>query len=79
MEFINVIPNMVSGFEIKKGSIVLLNFWGENKDLAILDKFTLEVAKAGGVPIRWHQSRELIKDYYTEVGTEYLEFPDKYY
>jgi len=79
MNFINVIPNMVSGFEIKKGALVLLNFWGENSDLAILDKFTLEVAKAGGVPIRWHQSRELIKDYYTEVAPEYLEFPDKYY
>lgn len=79
MDFINVIPNMVSGFEIKKGALVLLNFWGENKDLAILDKFTLEVAKAGGVPIRWQQSKELIKDYYTEVAPEYLEFPDKYF
>lgn len=79
MEFVNVIPNMVSGFEIEKGALVLLNFWGENSDLAILDKFTLEVAKAGGVPIRWQQSRELIKEYYKEVAPEYLEFPDKYF
>lgn len=78
MNFINVIPNMVSGFEIRKGSLVLLNFWGENSDLAILDKFTLEVAKAGGVPIRWQQSRELMKTYFTEVSQEYLDFPDKY-
>lgn len=79
MNFINVIPNIVSGFEIKKGSIILLNFWGENNDLAILDKFTLEVAKAGGVPIRWQQSRELIKTYFTEVSKEYLGFQDKYF
>jgi aminopeptidase len=79
MNFISLIPNIVSGFEVKKGSLVLLNFWGENSDLAILDKFTLEIAKAGAVPIRWQQSRELIKEYYTEVAPEYLEFPDKYF
>lgn len=79
MDFTNVIPNIVSGFEIRKGSIVLLNFWGENGDLSILDKFTLEVAKAGGVPIRWQQARELIKNYFTEVPQEYLGFPDKYF
>lgn len=33
MEFLNVIPNIVSGFEIKKGALVLLNFWGENSTL----------------------------------------------
>lgn len=79
MDFINVIPNLVSGFEIKEGSIVLLNFWGENADLDILDKFALEVAKVGGIPIRWQQSRELIKNYFTEVSQEYLDFPEKYY
>lgn len=79
MNFTKVIPNMVSGFEIKKGSIVLLNFWGENSDLNILDKFALEIAKAGAVPIRWQQSREFIKAYFEEVSQEYLDFPDKYF
>ena len=79
MEFINVIPKVVSGFEIKKGSIVLLNFWGENSDLEILDKFTLEIAKVGGIPIRWQQSRNLMKNYFTEVPQKYIDFPDKYY
>lgn len=79
MNFTEVIPNMVSGFEIKKGAIVLLNFWGENKDLDVLDKFTLEVAKTGGVPIRWQHSRDLIKNYFTEVSEENLDFPDKYF
>ncbi len=79
MNFTEVIPNMVSGFEIKKGYLVLLNFWGENSDLAILDKFALGVAKVGAVPIRWQQSREFIKAYFTEVSQEYLDFPDKYF
>lgn len=79
MNFTKVIENMVSGFEIKKGSVVLLNFWGENTDLHILDKFALEVAKVGGIPIKWQQSRELIKNYFTEVSQEYLDFPDKYF
>lgn len=79
MNFAEIIPNMVSGFEIKVGSIVLLNFWGENEDLAILDKFALEIAKVGGVPIRWQQSRKLIESYFREVSPEYLDFPDKYF
>lgn len=79
MNFTKVIENMVSGFEIKKGSVVLLNFWGENTDLHILDKFALEVAKVGGVPIKWQQSRELIKNHFTEVSQEFLDFPDKYF
>lgn len=79
MNFTDVIPNMVRGFEIKKGAVVLLNFWGENDQLDILDKFTVEVAKAGAVPIRWQQSRELLKAYFTAVPEENLDFPDKYF
>lgn len=79
MNFMDVIYNIVSGFEIKKGSIVLLNFWGENSDLGILDRFTLEIAKAGGVPIRWQQSRELNKAYFSEVSEKNLNFPDRYF
>ena len=79
MRFINLIPNMVNAFEIKKGSVVLLNFWGENCDLEILDKFTIEIAKNGGIPVRWQNSRELIKLYYEEVDDEHLKFQDKYF
>lgn len=79
MNFTDFIPNIVRGFEIKKDWVVLLNFWGENCDLEILDKFTLEVAKAGGVPVRWQQSRELTKAYFTEVPEGNLSFPDKYF
>lgn len=77
MNFIDVIPKVVKGLEIKKDWLVLLNFWGENSDLDILDRFALEVVKAGGTPIRWQQSRELSKAYFTE--TENLSFPEKYF
>ncbi|MEN2774638.1 aminopeptidase [Acetivibrio clariflavus] len=76
--YLSIIPNLVSGFEIKRGSAVLLNFWGENRDLVVLDKFAIEIAKVGGIPIRWQQSRELMKTYFMEVSQEYLDFPDVY-
>lgn len=79
MNFTDVIPDIVSGFELRKGSLVLLNFWGENRYLNILDKFAIEVAKAGGVPVRWQQSREFFKNYFAEVPEENLDFPDKYF
>lgn len=79
MSFTDVIPDIVSGFELRKDSLVLLNFWGENRDLNILDKFAIEVAKAGGVPVRWQQSRKFFKNYFAEVSEENLDFPDKYF
>lgn len=79
MNFIDIIPRIVSGFEIKRGSLVLLHFWGENSDLDILDKFAIEIAKIGAIPVRWQQSRELLKNYFTEVSTDNLEFSDKFY
>ncbi|GKX68561.1 aminopeptidase [Inconstantimicrobium mannanitabidum] len=79
MEFVDVIPKIVSGFEIEKGKIVFLNFWGENKDLDILDKMAIQIAKVGGIPIKWQQSREFIKNYFSEVSGDHLNFPEKYY
>lgn len=78
MDFINAIPNLVKGFEMKKGSIILLNFWGENRDLDILDKFAVEIVKEGGIPIRYQHSRELNKKYFEEASEESLDFPDKF-
>lgn len=39
MNFDCVIPNIVRGMEIIKGEKVILNFWGDNKDLDILKNF----------------------------------------
>lgn len=78
MEFINVIPNVVKGFSLPKGSTVLLHFWGENEDLEILDKFQLEIIKEGSVPIRWQESRNLLKDIFNEAITKDSSFPNQY-
>lgn len=78
MDFIEIIPNLVNGFEIEKGSTVLLNFWGENSNLHILDKLAIEITKLGAIPIRLQQSREYLKTYFEEVSEEYLTFPDTY-
>ena len=77
MEFIDIVPNIVKGLEINDGVTVILNFWGENKDLNILDEFTIEIAKAGAIPIKFQQSREFIKRCFEDVSLEHLIFDDK--
>lgn len=79
MEFIDMIPNIVKGFGIKPKDIVLLNFWGEIEDFNILNKFSLEISKGGGIPIPWQESRRYMKDYFTEVSEEHLVFPEEYF
>ncbi|EYE87215.1 hypothetical protein Q428_14550 [Fervidicella metallireducens AeB] len=79
MNFVELIPNIVKGIDVKKGSVVLIQFWGENGDLNVLDKFAIEIAKKGGVPLKWQYSREFFKNYFSEVADENLDFPDKYF
>ena len=79
MDFESLIPRITTGFKINKGEIVLLQLWGENKDLPLLDKFAIEVAKAGGIPVKWQYSREFIREYFSMVPQENLKYPEKYY
>lgn len=79
MDFISVIPKIVSGFDINRGDIILVQLWGENQDLPVSDKFALEIAKRGGVPVKWQQSREYLEKYFSEVPADKLEFPEAYY
>lgn len=78
-KFIDVIPNIAEGFDVSKGDIVLLHFWGENNELDVLDRFAIEIAKKGAFPLKMQQSREFIKNYYTEVDGEHLGLPDEYF
>jgi leucyl aminopeptidase (aminopeptidase T) len=79
MNFEMLIPKIAKGFDINQGEIVLLQLWGENKDLPILDKFAIEIAKAGGIPVKWQYSREFIKEYFFTVPQENLKWPEKYF
>ena len=77
MEFIDIIPNIVKALEINDGVTVILNFWGENKDLNILDEFTIELAKVGAISIKIQQSREFIKRCFEDASLEHFIFDDK--
>lgn len=79
MDFLNILPSITNAFEIKKGSIVLLQFWGDNKDCNILDKFAIEIAKVGGISIKHQLSREYLKDYFSQITNENLIFPQSYF
>ena len=79
MKFKDSIPQIATGFEFEKGEIVLLHFWGENKDLEILEALAIEIGKRGAIPMKIQQSREFIKDYFTSVAKENLQFTEEYY
>jgi aminopeptidase len=79
MTFEELIPKIAQGAGINKGEIVLLQLWGEKENLPILDRFAIEVAQAGGIPVKWNYSREYIKEYFSTVPGENLAFPEKYF
>lgn len=47
MEFIDLIPNICEGFPFNKGDLVLLNFWGDDEDLTIINLISEELSKKG--------------------------------
>ncbi len=79
MDFISVIPKIVGGFDINKGDIILVQLWGEDRDLPLLDCFAIEIGKRGGIPVKWQQSRDFLGKYFSEVPPENLDFPDAYF
>lgn len=57
MEFIDLIPNICEGLPFEKGDFVLLNFWGDNEDLEILDLLSESISKKGIIPFKHHCSK----------------------
>ena len=76
VSFESIIPKIVGAFDINKGDVVLVQLWGENEDLPLLDRCAIEVAKRGGVPVKWQQSRKYLAQYFSSVPPEHLAFPD---
>ena len=79
MDFESLLPRIVKAFEIQPGDIVLVQFWGENEDKAILDRCCIEIAGVGGIPIPWQNSRRYLKDYFSRGVPGSLEFPEHYF
>lgn len=53
----NIIEKIVKASGIKKGELVLLHFWGEVQEEAVLDEFMEAVVAAGAAPFVLRQSR----------------------
>lgn len=62
MEFLDTIPNICEGFPFNKGDSVLLNFWGDNDDLVILDSLSENLSKKGIIPFTHHCSNFLFEN-----------------
>ncbi|QSX04828.1 aminopeptidase [Sedimentibacter sp. zth1] len=59
IEFNNlIIEKLVKAIEIKEGELVLLHFWGDDKDRDVLHNFSCKVSKLGATPFEFQQSRE---------------------
>lgn len=55
----NIIRKVVEAMQLKQGELVLLHFWGEDKDREILHNFSYEVARNGASPLELQNAREI--------------------
>ncbi|MEW8957288.1 aminopeptidase [Clostridium sp.] len=74
----NLIQKIVTAMGIKKGDMVLLQFWGENKDRDTLNAFSYEVAKVDATPIEFQHSREYYKNLFESFTDDYS-IPEEYF
>lgn len=61
MEFIDLVPNICEGFPFVKGDFVLLNFWGDNEDLGVLDLLSEHLSKKGVLSFKHHCSNSFFQ------------------
>ena len=73
-----LIKKIVTAMGIKKQDIVLLQFWGENKDRDTLNAFSYDVAKVGATPIEFQHSREYYKNLFESFPNDYS-IPEEYF
>ena len=73
------IQNLVTSMGIKPTDIVLLQLWGENHHLDILQNFCTEVARLGATPVKLQHSRLLYKNIYAAAPDPSTLFPSSYF
>lgn len=78
MEFIDLIPNICEGFPFEKGDFVLLNFWGDNEDLEVLDLISENISKKGIIPFKHHYSNSFFEKVILNLIDNNLEIPEEY-
>lgn len=73
----NIIRKVVEAMQLKQGELVLLHFWGEDKDREILHNFSYEVARNGASPLELQNAREINLNLF-EMATQTC-FQENYY
>ena len=53
----DLVKKLIKAIGVTEGEIVLLHFWGEDKDMSLLHAFANEVVALGASPIKLQQSR----------------------
>lgn len=79
MDFVSLIPNICEGFPFEKGDSVLLNFWGDNKDLEILDLISEQLSKNGVIPFKLHCSKFYFEKIILHLINNNQELPEEYF
>lgn len=78
MEFIKLIPNICEGLPFEKGDFVLLNFWGDNEDLEILDLISENLSKKGIIPFKNQCSKSYFEKIVLNLIDNNQEMPKEY-
>lgn len=71
-----LIEKLVEAMELKQKELVLLHFWGEDKDREVLHNFSYEVARNGATPLELQNARTQNLNLF-EMATETC-FPESY-
>lgn len=79
MDFISLIPNICEGLPFEKGDFVLLNFWGDNGDIEILDLISENLSKKGIIPFRHQCSKEFFEKVVLNLVRNRKHISDEYF
>lgn len=63
----NIIYKIVQASGVKKGELILIHFWGEDKDKHIANDFCQVVVELGASPILLQQSRTINRDIFSSA------------
>lgn len=62
-----LIKRLLKATGVKEGELILLHFWGEDKDRQILHDFATQVASLGATPFEVTQSRTVNRELFSEA------------
>lgn len=62
-----LIKKLLKATGVKEGELILLHFWGEDKDRQILHDFSTQVAALGATPFEVAQSRTVNRELFSEA------------